>query len=58
MTAAYGIVWKDALSQINTVTKLEALNAIFGISNMSEDELVARLNYFQGDPMRFNASLF
>lgn len=31
---------------------------VFGISNMSEDELVSRLNYFQGDPLRFNGNLF
>lgn len=58
MMHAYTIVWKDAMKQVKTMTKLEALNAIYGITNMSEDELVSRLNYFQGDPMRFSGNMF
>lgn len=31
---------------------------VYGISNMSEDELIQRMNYYQGDAFRFNANLF
>lgn len=58
MTYGYTTVWKDALSQINTVTKLEQMNMMMGVSNMSEDEMVAQQNYFQGEPMRFTANLY
>lgn len=46
------------MSQVGTLTKLESLNFVYGISNMSEDELVSRQNYYQGDPFRFEGNLF
>ena len=58
MMWAYGTVWKDAMHQITTLTKLEELNMFFGMANMSEEELVQRMNFYQSDPMRVMTNMF
>lgn len=57
-TKAYGIVWGDAFKQMKTITMGEHLNAEYGITNMSGQELVSRLNYYQGEIGRINNTLF
>lgn len=44
---AYSMVWQDGFRQIKTITMGEHLNAQYGIANVSEQEMVERLNYYQ-----------
>ena len=55
---AYSIVWQDGFRQIKTITMGEHLNAQYGIANVSEQEMVERLNYYQGEVGRVNNILF
>lgn len=55
---AYSMVWQDGFRQIKTITMGEHLNAQYGIANVSEQEMVERLNYYQGEVGRVNNILF
>lgn len=55
---AYSMVWQDGFRQIKTITMGEHLNAQYGIANVSEQEMVERLNYYQGKVGRVNNILF
>ena len=55
---AYKAVWKDSMHQIDTITLGEHLNFQYGMSNMSVQEMVERMNYFQGQVGRVDDRLF
>lgn len=55
---AYAMVWKDAVNQVSTITMGEFLNFEYGFANMSNQELVERLNYMKGELGRFDDRLF
>ena len=55
---AYSMVWGDAARQIKTITLGEYLNAQYGIANISDQEMVERMNYYQGELGRVNNVLF
>lgn len=57
-TKAYAMVWGDAAKQLGTITLGERLNFLYGMANMSPDELVSRQNFNKGEFLRLNDKLF
>lgn len=55
---AYTAVWKDSVHQIDTITIGEHLNFQYGMANMSIQELVERMNFFQGQVGRADDRIF
>jgi hypothetical protein len=58
MTKAYTTVWKDAMTQFATISLLENMNFVYGISNFDRNNMVGNENFNKTDPMRFNDRLF
>jgi hypothetical protein len=52
ITKAYGIVWKDVLTQPSLITLIEKMNNRFGLSNHDIPSMVKNMNYYKTDMFR------
>lgn len=55
---AYATIWKESPSQLNTIVLGEHLNFEYGFANMSVQEMVEKMNFFQGQVGRIDDRMF